>query len=385
MSSEAPIYLDHNATTPVLPEVLEAMLPYFSEHFGNPSSQHPYGRRARGAVDAAREEVAALVEASADEIVFTSGGTEANNLALFGAMRARPYRHHVVTSVVEHPAIREPLGWLERQATTVDWLAVDASGRVRASDAERVVSDKTLMVSVMHANNETGSVQPIEELSAIAHRTGALSHTDAAQSLGKVPVSVTSLGVDLLSIAGHKLYAPKGVGALFVRRGCLISPVALGASHERGLRPGTENVASIVGLGRACAIAKRDLDTERKRLSALAQRLWGRLAAAVPGLALNGPSLDDPQRLPNTLSVRFPKVLGTDVLEGASEVAASTGSACHQGEVHAPQGIVALGISVEEALGTVRLSLGRLNDEASVDRAADALARSYAAVARVPS
>lgn len=369
----APIYLDHNATTPVLPEVLEAMLPYFTERFGNPSSQHPYGRAAREAVDRARSEVAAAIEASPEEVVFTSGGTESNNLAIFGASRARPYRHHLVTSVVEHPAIREPLGWLERQGSAVDWLHVDASGRVSAEDARRVVSERTLLVTVMHSNNETGCVQPIAELAELARASGALCHSDASQSLGKVPVSVRALGVDLLTLAGHKLYAPKGVGALYVRQGCLLSAVSLGAAHERGLRPGTEAVPAIVGLGRACAIAAREVEAERARLLGLARRLYARLGLGVEGLALNGPSLDDSMRLPNTLSVRFPGVTGVAVLEATPEVAASTGSACHQGEVYAPKGIVACGVPEELALGTVRLSLGRLNDEAQVDAAADAL------------
>ncbi|MBK6515987.1 MAG: cysteine desulfurase [Polyangiaceae bacterium] len=379
--ASAPIYLDHNATTPVLPEVLEAMLPYFSERFGNPSSQHPYGREAREAVDRARGEVAAAIDATPEEIVFTSGGTESNNLAIFGASRARPYRHHVVTSAVEHPAIREPLGWLERQGTTVDWLHVDASGRVSARDAERVVTDRTLMVTVMHANNETGSVQPIAQLAELARASGALAHSDAAQSLGKIPLSVRALGVDLLTIAGHKVYAPKGVGALYVRQGCLLSPFALGASHERGLRPGTEAVPAIVALGRACAIAAREVEAERRRLLGLASRLFERLRARVAGLALNGPALEDPERLPNTLSVRFPGVTGVAVLERAPSVAASTGSACHQGEVHAPKGIVACGVPEDQAVGTVRLSLGRLNDERQIDDAADALAAAFEEVA----
>ena len=379
--ASAPIYLDHNATTPVLPEVLEAMLPYFSERFGNPSSQHPYGREAREAVDRARGEVAAAIDATPEEIVFTSGGTESNNLAIFGASRARPYRHHVVTSAVEHPAIREPLGWLERQGTTVDWLQVDASGRVSARDAERVVTDRTLMVTVMHANNETGSVQPIAQLSELARASGALAHSDAAQSLGKIPLSVRALGVDLLTIAGHKVYAPKGVGALYVRQGCLLSPFALGASHERGLRPGTEAVPAIVALGRACAIAAREVEAERRRLLGLASRLFERLRARVAGLALNGPALEDPERLPNTLSVRFPGVTGVAVLERAPSVSASTGSACHQGEVHAPKGIVACGVPEDQAVGTVRLSLGRLNDERQIDAAADALAAAFEQVA----
>ena len=367
------IYLDHNATTPVAPEVLDAMLPYFSERFGNPSSGHAYGREARAAVDRARAEVADLLGAEPDEIVFTGGGTEANNLAILGAASVRPYRHHVVTTVVEHPATARCVEKLERERARVTRLGVDAVGRVAAADAVQAIGDETLLVTIMHANNETGTVQPVRAFSEAAHRRGALVHTDAAQSAGKIPVRVAELDVDLCSLAGHKLHAPKGVGALFVRRGSLLGPVLLGASHERGLRPGTENVPSIVGLGAACALASRDLARESSRLRALAGRLWAALAAAVPRLALNGPPLDDPDRLPNTLSVRFPDVTGGAVLAAAPEIAASTGAACHDGEESASRTILAMGVPEPEALGTVRLSLGRKTTEADVDRAATLL------------
>jgi len=378
---QRPAYFDHNATTPVHPEVLEAMLPYFCERFGNPSSQHAYGVEARAAVERAREAVASAIAASADEIVFTSGGTEANNLAIFGTSAARPDRHHVVTSAVEHPAIQAPLARLERERAKVDRLGVDARGRVRAEDARAVMTESTLLITVMHANNETGAVQPIKELSSMAHDVGAAAHTDAAQSMGKISVHVGELGVDLLTIAGHKLYAPKGVGALFVKKGSLIAPLLVGAAHERGLRPGTENVPLIVGLGRACVIAVRDLESERRRLCGLAELLWARLASAIPGIALNGPALGDTARLPNTVSVRFPGVSGATVLAGAPEVAASTGAACHQGDETASRGIVALGIPETEALGTVRLTMGRSTDAKSVERAAAALARSMRSLA----
>jgi cysteine desulfurase len=373
------IYLDHNATTPVAAEVLEVMLPYFTEQFGNPSSGHAYGREARAAVDRAREQVAAFLGAEPDEIVFTGGGTEANNLAILGAASVRPYRHHVVTSVVEHPATARCVEKLERERSRVTRLGVDAVGRVSAAAAREAIDDETLLVTIMHANNETGAVQPIRAFAEAAHERGALVHTDAAQSAGKIPVRVADLGVDLCSLAGHKLYAPKGVGALFVRRGSLLGPVLLGASHERGLRPGTENVPSIVGLGAACAMASRGLATETSRLLALTKRLWSSLASGVPGLALNGPPLDDPDRLPNTLSVRFPGVVGAAVLSAAPEVAASTGSACHDGQESASRTIVAMGVPEAEALGTVRLSLGRLTTEADVDRAAALLCRAWQA------
>jgi cysteine desulfurase len=372
--STDPIYLDHNATTPLLPEVVEAMLPYLRTHFGNPSSGHPYGLRARAAVDRARDQVAAFLGCDADEVVFTSGGTEANNLAIRGVIEASPDRTQVVTTTIEHPATARPSSWLERHGRRVVRLGVDAAGRARLDEARAVIDRNTALVTVMHSNNETGVLQPVAELVRLAHATGAVAHTDAAQSLGKVPVRVRELGVDLLSVAGHKLYAPKGVGALYVRRGTTLAPFALGASHEHGVRPGTENVASIVGLGVACEHVGRDLESTAARVRALRDLLWTRLGAAVPGLALNGhPEL----RLPNTLNVRFPRVSGSAVLEGAPEVAASTGSACHEGGESASAVILAMGVPPAEALGSVRLTLGRSTTEEDVVRAAEALARSW--------
>jgi cysteine desulfurase len=246
-----PIYLDHNATTPLLPEVIDTMLPYLREHFGNPSSGHVYGTRAGRAVARAREQVAALLGCEADEVIFTSGGTEANNLAIRGVGAAVENRRHIVTTVIEHPATARPCAWLEKHGRSVTRIGVDADGRVRVDAAREAIGRDTALVTVMHSNNETGVLQPVHELAVLAHAAGALLHTDAAQSLGKVPVNVRDLDVDLLSVAGHKLYAPKGVGALYVKRGTPLVPFTLGASHERGLRPGTENVASIVGLGAA--------------------------------------------------------------------------------------------------------------------------------------
>lgn len=319
-----PIYLDHNATTPLLPEVVEAMLPYLREHFGNPSSSHIFGLRARNAVHRAREQVALLIGAEPDEVIFTSGGTEANNLAIRGVADASD-RRQVVTTTIEHPATARPCAWLEKHGRRVVRVSVDGEGRTRLDEAGRAIGGDTALVAVMHSNNETGVLQPIGDLAAMAHAAGALMFSDAAQSIGKVLVSVRKLDVDLLSIAGHKLYAPKGVGALYVKRGTPIVPLVLGASHERGLRPGTENVASIVGLGAACDAVSRDLEVVLARLTALRDRLWALLQADVPGLVLNG---HEELRLPNTLNVRFPRASGNAVLEGAPEIAASTGSAC---------------------------------------------------------
>jgi len=369
-----PIYLDYNATTPLLPEVVDAMLPYLREHFGNPSSGHSYGRQAQSAVEGARERVAALLSCDSSEVLFTSGGTEANNLAIRGVTEARGDRRHVVTTVIEHPATAQPCAWLEHHGWRVTRVGVDEAGRARVDEFRSAVDSTTALVTVMHSNNETGVLQPVGEIAELARELGAAVHTDAAQSVGKLPIDVRNLGVDLLSIAGHKLYAPKGVGALYVRHGTPLRPLVLGAGHERGLRPGTENVASIVGLGIACEIAARDLDANAERVRRLRDELWERLAAGVPGIQLNGhPSL----RLPNTLSVRFPGASGNAVLAGATEVAASTGSACHAGHERASAVVLAMGIPLAEALGTVRLTLGRGTTAMDVASAADALARSW--------
>ena len=380
MSSPAPIYLDHNATTPLLPEVVDAMLPYLREHFGNPSSGHAYGQRAREAVERARGQVALLVGSDAGEIVFTSGGTESNNLAIRGVAEARPERRHLVTSVIEHPATARPCAWLAAHGWSVTRLVVDAGGRVRVEEARTALVAGTALLTLMHANNETGVLQPVAELAPLAHEARALVHTDAAQSVGKVPVHVDALGVDLLSIAGHKLYAPKGVGALYVRRGTPLVPLLLGAAQERALRPGTENVASIVGLGAACEISARTLEEERERVSALRDALWRRLHAGIPGLVLNGHEHD---RLPNTLSVQVPGARGDAVLDACSEVAASIGAACHAGGGGASSVLTAMGVGEEEALGSLRLSLGRGTTAAAAEQAATALIGAWRRVAQL--
>jgi len=369
-----PVYLDYNATTPVLGEVVDAMLPYLREHFGNPSSGHVYGARAMAAVDEARERVAALLGARPSEVVFTSGGTEANNLAIRGVTARLPGPGHVVTSLIEHPATSRPCAQLERQGFVVTRVGVDEGGRVRLEDLGRVVTGGTALVTLMHSNNETGVLQPIQEAARLAHEHGALMHTDAAQSVGKVPIEVAALGVDLLSLAGHKLYAPKGVGALYVKAGTELAPLVLGAGHEGGLRPGTENVASIVGLGVACEIARRDLEVSSTRLRHLRDQLWDLLRAEVAGVAINGAA---GARLPNTLNIRFPDVSGTALLAGAPEVAASTGSACHDGRETASAVILAMGVPPASAAGSVRLTLGRGTTEEDVKTAARALVRSW--------
>jgi cysteine desulfurase len=368
--SPAPIYLDYNATTPILPEVVDAMLPYLREHFGNPSSLHPYGRVARVAVDKAREEIALLLGCLPEEITFTSGGTESNNLAILGSVEATGGRGAVVTSVIEHPAVSRPCEVLERQGARLTLLGVDEFGVVRLDEARAALKSAPRLVTVMHANNETGSIQPIAELAAAAKEHGALVHTDAAQSVGKIPVNVNDLGVDLLTVAGHKLYAPKGVGALYVRSGTRLQPVVVGAGHERGLRPGTENVASIVGLGAACALARRTLAAESERVRMLRDRLWTDLKTEISALRLNGHATE---RLPNTLNVLFPGVRSSALLEAAPAIAASAGSACHEGGETASPVLLAMGVDPADGLGAVRLSLGRLTTELDIATATQAL------------
>ena len=366
-----PIYIDYNATTPVAPEVAEAMLPYLREHFGNPSSAHPYGRRAQEAVVRARGQIAALIGTQAGELVFTGCATEANNLAIMGVARAlRGSGRHLITSAVEHPAVARPMAHLRDQGWDVTVLTVDEYGRVSPDELARALRDETLLVSVMHANNEVGTLQPIAELAALAHARGALFHTDAAQSVGKIGVNVDALGVDLLTIAGHKLYAPKGVGALYIRAGTPIAPIFFGAGHEQGLRPGTENVPHIVGLGAAAELAQSRLAASAGRLKERRDELHRRLAAAVPGLALNGHA---EERLPNTLHCSFPGVSGRDLLAHTPAIAASVGSACHE-EGDTVSGVLgAMGIPAGRAAGAARLSIGEPTSDADIATAADAL------------
>ncbi len=371
------VYLDYNATTPVLPEVADAMLPFWTTDFGNPSSAHPEGQRARQAIEKARDQLAALFGAEPDEVVFTSCGTEATHLALLGLAATAPKRRQIVTSCVEHPATLGPCERLERDGFSVTRLPVATDGRVSAVAAADAIGSDTLLVSVMHANNETGAIMPIAPIFEHAHAHGCLVHCDAAQSAGKIPVD--QLHADLISVAGHKLYAPKGVGALIVKRGVHLQPLFVGGGQERGLRPGTENVASIVGLGAAAELAMRQLESRQAHLKRLADGLLWRLRANIPGLALNGP---ESERLPNTLNVSFPKVRGTELLSRAQCVSASTGSACHA-DVESPSAVLsAMGLSTERALGAVRLSVGAPSSEAEVERACDDLCAAYAALIR---
>ncbi|RLA11665.1 MAG: cysteine desulfurase NifS [Gammaproteobacteria bacterium] len=374
----APIYLDYNATTPVDPLVADAIDPYLHQHFGNPSSTHVYGRNAHAAVERARAQVAELIGAQVDEIVFTGCATEANNLAIRGAARAlRDKGRHLITSAVEHPAVEQPFRRLADDGWEVTVIPVDEHGLVDPARLSTALRDDTVLVSIMHANNEVGTIQPIEEISAITRPRGILLHTDAAQSASKIPVSVNDLGVDLLSLAGHKFYATKGVGVLYVRRGTPLQPVLVGAGHEAGLRPGTENVPAIAGMGEAARIASERQSGHTQQLRQLRDQLHTRLAEAIPGLVLNG---HPEQRLPNTLNISFPDVDGRDLLvHAAAEVAASVGSACHE-ESDAVSGVLgAMGIETERARGAVRLSIGTPTTDTEIERAAKALISAWQA------
>lgn len=358
------VYLDFNASTPLAPEVVEAMRPFLTDHFGNPSSPHWAGAPARAAVERARAQVAALLGCAPDEIVFTSGGTEANNHALVGAFLAHRERgEHVITSAVEHPAIRAPLELLQRLGASVTVIPVDRQGRVDPAAIRRALTPRTVLVTVMHANNEVGTVQPIAEIAATAHAAGALVHTDAAQSVGKLPTAVDALGVDLLSVAGHKLYGPKGVGALYVRRGTRLEPLLRGAGHERGRRAGTESVLLDVGLGAACEVAARGIGMPAIR--ALRDRFEQALRVAFGAtVTVNG---EGAERLPNTSSVNFVGRIGAEVLARLPGVAASTGSACHAGAVELSPVLAAMGVPAQEGMGAVRFSLGRTTTWAELE------------------
>jgi cysteine desulfurase len=373
------VYLDHNATTPIAPEVLDAMRPYLERDFGNPSSAHGYGAAAHEAVVSARSEVAMLLGCAPESVVFTASGSEADNLAIKGvALARRGEGDHVITSAIEHPAVLAACRYLQRRlGYRLTVVPVDGCGVVDPDDVRRAIEPGTVLVSVMHANNEVGTLQPIAELACAARERGIAFHTDAAQSVGKVRVDADELGIDLLTVTGHKMYAPKGIGALYVRPGTSLDPLIHGAGHEHGVRAGTENVPYIVGLGTACALAARRLNAGRDRdVVRLRDRLHSALRSAVPGLALNG---HPEQRLPNTVNVSFPQSDGEDLLACTPTVAAATGSACHSGRTEPSAVLTAMGLDAQRALGAVRLSLGYDTTSADVDAAAAALVASTTA------
>lgn len=377
-----PIYLDYNATTPIDPQVLQAMLPFLQGEFGNPSSSYALGRHARAAIETARAQVAALINAAPDEIVFTGSGTESSNIAIRSGAKilgagAMPGGKAVVTTNIEHPATDACCALLSRDGHDIRRVGPGADAIVDAARFEPLIDGDAALVTVIHAQNEIGTLQPIAEIARIAKVKGALMHADAAQSVGKVPVDVKAMGVDLLSIAGHKLYAPKGIGVLYMRRGVNLPSVLVGAGQEHGRRPGTENVAFIVALGEACRLASERLDATVKQTRAVADRLWRRLREDVPGIALVG---DRDRRLPNTLNVLFPGVSGRKLLEACPDICASTGSACHADREEASAILLAIGLDRKEALGAVRLSVGRHTTLDDADMAAASLSAAWMAM-----
>jgi len=363
-----PIYLDYNATTPHDPEVIEAMRPFLEVEFGNPSSSHRYGTKPKQAVEKARNQVAGILNCDPEEVIFTSGGTESNNHAIRGiafAMRAKG--RHIVTSAFEHPAVHEVCRFLEAYGFEITELPVNGDGIVDPDDVRKSIRPDTVLITIMHANNEVGSIQSIAEISALAHEHGIPMHTDAAQSVGKIPVDVTLLGVDLLSVAGHKVYAPKGIGALYVRRGLELEKFCHGAGQENGRRAGTENVLEIVGLGKACEIAARNPETAAGHMRQLRDRMHEGLTAELEFLRLNG---HPNRRLPNTLSLGFKDLEANRLLEEiGSEIAASAGAACHADTVQVSHVLEAMQVPMEWAKGTLRFSMGRMTTEEEIDRA----------------
>jgi len=365
------IYLDYNATTPVAPEVFRALRPFLEGEFGNPSCDYPLGLHSREAVRQAREEVAALLGCGAGDIVFTSGATEANNTVLKG-VAAHHGRGRIITAATEHPAVLAPCRYLQSQGFQITILPVDGAGRLDPDAVRRALTADTILISVMHANNETGTLQPVREIGALAREAGVAFHTDAAQSVGKIPVNVDDLQVDFLTVAGHKFYAPKGVGALYVRPGSNLAPLLHGASQEGGRRAGTENVPYMAALGAACRLAKERLPGVAAHLRGLRDRLQDLLKAGVPGLILNGPEVE---RLPNTLNVSFPGLAGCDLMAGVPQVAASLGSACHAGQEAISPVLAAMGVPGAVARGAVRFSVGYPTTMAEVEEAAARLLR----------
>jgi len=360
------IYLDYNATTPVAPEVFGAMRPFLSGEFGNPSCDYPLGLRARDAVHQARREVAALLSCEPEAIVFTSGATEANNTVLKG-VAYHCGRGQIITCATEHPAVLAPCRYLQSQGFSLTILPVDGTGRVDPDEVRRALTPDTILISIMHANNETGVLQPIREIGALAREAGVAFHTDAAQSVGKIPVDVEELQVDFLTVAGHKFYAPKGVGALYVRGGAAFTPLLHGASQEGGHRAGTENVPYLVALGAACRLARERLPGATAHLQGLRDRLHELLLAEVPSLILNGPEVE---RIPNTLNVSFPGISGGELMAGLPELASSLGSACHTGQEAVSPVLAAMGVPLGLARGAVRFSVGYPTTRAEVDQAA---------------
>jgi len=361
------IYLDYNATTPVDSVVAEAMKPYLDHYFGNPSSSHIYGRETKAAIEKAREHIADMIHADVSEIVFTSGGTESNNYALKGIAFAHRHKgNHIITSAIEHPAILEVCKYLEGQGFEITYLSVDEFGIINMKELEDAIKPTTILISVMHANNEVGSIQPLKEIGELAQKHQLFFHSDAAQSIGKVKVDVQEFGLDLLSIAGHKLYAPKGIGALYIRGGVMLEKLIHGADHERNLRAGTENVLEIVGLGKAAEIVVANIDSYQKHYAETRDLLFDLLKEKLPDIKRNG-SIE--QCLPNTLSVSFPGIEANAIIALLEGVAASAGAACHAENISLSSVLKAMQLPIEYAMGTIRFSTGRGTTVETIEQA----------------
>ena len=367
-----PMYLDYNATTPVDPRVRDAMLPYLSEHFGNPSTGYAYGQRAREAMEHAREQVASLINANPEEIVFTSGGSESDNHAIVGSALANAHKgKHIITSRIEHPAVMNTCRYLEeRLGFKVTYLPVDEYGVIEPDEIRRAVNDETILITIMHANNEVGTIEPVAEIGELAKERGIILHTDAAQSCGKIEVDVDRLKVDLLTLAGHKLYAPKGIGALFVRNGTTVDSLIHGAGQERVRRAGTENVPYIVGLGMACELARNGLVEYGEMVKTLRDGLYAKIVAGLGKNTIRSNG-HPKRRLPNTLNISIQGTVGEELLRQIPEIAASTGAACHAGSTEPSGVLLEMGLSHEQALGALRLTLGRWSTQEEVDMAAE--------------
>lgn len=361
------IYMDHSATSPVDPEVFEAMKPYFVDNFGNASTLYSLGRDARKAMEAAREQVASLIGAKPEEVIFTSGGTESDNIAIKGtAYRLKNKGNHIITSAIEHPAVRETCKYLEKNGFEVTYLPVYEEGIVRISDLEDAITDKTILITIMHANNEIGTIQPIAEIGKIARENKIYFHTDAVQTVGKIPVNVAEMNVDMLSLSAHKVYGPKGIGALYMRKGVRVEPILHGGGHEKGLRPGTENVSGIVGLGKACELAEKNLLEDSKYITNLRDKLIDGILNSIEQSYLDGHRT---KRLPNNVNLRFTGIEGESLVLhlDSKGVAASTGSACSSKSLEPSHVLTALGLEHVDAHGSLRLTLGKENDSEEVD------------------
>jgi len=370
---EKPIYLDYNATTPIDPQVAQTMLPFLYGSFGNPSSSHAYGVEAKMAVEKARRQIADMLGCRAEEIIFTSGGSESNNLAIKGAALARRGQgNHIITSAIEHPAVLEVCAYLETQGLRVTYIQVDETGLIDMEALERAIGPQTILISVMHANNEVGTIQPIREISQLAHSHDILLHTDAAQSIGKIAAKVDELGVDLLSIAGHKLYAPKGIGALYIRTGTELQKLMHGATHESNLRAGTENVLEIAGLGGACELVERHLDEYAAHMREMRDLLESQILSEFPWAKMNG---HPEKRLPNTSSISFRNIEANTILSEMAGVAASAGAACHADQVDVSHVLQAMRVPLEYAMGTIRFSVGRGTSVEEIEKAFDEIRR----------